>query len=117
MGALAPHVAVQRLSDPAVTAAVREAAPNIVWCALGAPKQELWMRANEETLSPALLLGVGAAFDFVAQTKPRAPQKMQALGLEWLHRLLCEPRRLMGRYLRTNAEFVGLALRQALRRS
>ncbi len=111
-GTLAPHVAPDRLADPEVAHAVRTAAPDVVWCALGAPKQELWMRANAQALAPALLLGVGAAFDFVAGTKPRAPGVVQSAGLEWLYRLLCEPRRLAGRYARTNSEFALLALRQ-----
>ena len=80
--------------------------PHVVWCALGAPKQELWMHRYADELSPALVLGVGAAFDFLAGTKPRAPLWMQRWSLEWLHRLAFEPRRLSGRYLRTNSAFV-----------
>jgi N-acetylglucosaminyldiphosphoundecaprenol N-acetyl-beta-D-mannosaminyltransferase len=85
---------------------IRSTRPHAVWCALGAPKQELWMHRYANELSPALVLGVGAAFDFVAGTKPRAPLWMQRSSLEWLHRLASEPRRLSGRYLRTNSEFV-----------
>jgi N-acetylglucosaminyldiphosphoundecaprenol N-acetyl-beta-D-mannosaminyltransferase len=80
--------------------------PDVVWCALGAPKQELWMHRYANELSPALVLGVGAAFDFLAGTKDRAPLWMQSRSLEWLHRLASEPRRLSGRYLLTNSEFV-----------
>jgi N-acetylglucosaminyldiphosphoundecaprenol N-acetyl-beta-D-mannosaminyltransferase len=94
---------------------VKAARPHIVWCGLGMPKQELWMERYVESLAPALALGVGAAFDFVAGTKRRAPRAMQQLGLEWLHRLASEPRRLSGRYLRTNSEFVALAGRELLR--
>lgn len=54
----------------------------------------------------ALSLGVGAAFDFLSGAKPRAPRWMQRTGLEWAHRLASEPRRLAGRYLRTNSEFL-----------
>jgi N-acetylglucosaminyldiphosphoundecaprenol N-acetyl-beta-D-mannosaminyltransferase len=64
------------------------------------------MRAYHRALAPALLLGVGAAFDFNAGTKRRAPAAMQALGLEWLFRFASEPHRLGGRYLRTNTEFI-----------
>jgi N-acetylglucosaminyldiphosphoundecaprenol N-acetyl-beta-D-mannosaminyltransferase len=95
--------------------AVKAARPHIVWCGLGMPKQELWMQTYARSLAPALALGVGAAFDFVAGTKRRAPRAMQQLGLEWLHRLASEPRRLSGRYLRTNSEFVALACRDLLR--
>ena len=65
----------------------------------------------------AVMLGVGAAFDYHAGTVPRAPHWMQANGLEWLHRLATEPRRLGPRYLVTNTRFIVGALRQQLRRS
>jgi N-acetylglucosaminyldiphosphoundecaprenol N-acetyl-beta-D-mannosaminyltransferase len=95
---------------------VREACSHVVWCALGAPKQELWMRRNASALAPALTLGVGAAFDFHAGTKARAPRWMQRLGLEWLRRLLSEPQRLFGRYLKTNSEFLARASIQLVKR-
>jgi N-acetylglucosaminyldiphosphoundecaprenol N-acetyl-beta-D-mannosaminyltransferase len=116
VGAFAPPVAVELPEDPVGLAAIREARPHLVWCALGAPKQEIWMHAHAGSLAPAFVLGVGAAFDFLAQAKPRAPQLMQDAGLEWLHRLVCEPRRLTGRYVTTNAEFVGRLLVRSARR-
>ena len=85
---------------------LRAARPDIVWVALGAPRQELWASRHAAALAPALLIGVGAAVDFLAGTKPRAPHWMQAAGLEWLHRLSSEPRRLGIRYLTTNSRFV-----------
>ena len=85
---------------------IRRAAPDIVWCGLGAPKQELWMNRYAEILAPAVVIGVGAAFDFHAGLKRRAPAWMQSRGLEWVHRLWSEPRRLAGRYVRTNGEFI-----------
>ena len=87
---------------------IQSSGAHIVWCGLGMPKQELWMRRYARRLAPALTLGVGAAFDFLAGTKRRAPKAMQRLGLEWLHRFASEPRRLGGRYLRTNSEFIAL---------
>lgn len=87
------------------------AAPNIVWVALGAPKQELWMRRASDTLQHSLMLGVGAAFDFHAGSKRRAPRWMQRVGLEWLYRLRQEPRRLLWRYTFTNTAFVFRATR------
>lgn len=89
--------------------------PHIVWCALGAPKQELWMARHAHELAPALVLGVGAAFDFHAGTRERAPIWMQRMGLEWLHRLASEPRRLMSRYTLTNTEFAVCAATQLAR--
>jgi N-acetylglucosaminyldiphosphoundecaprenol N-acetyl-beta-D-mannosaminyltransferase len=85
---------------------IRSAEPDVIWCGLGAPKQEMWMAEHAEDLAPAVLLGVGAAFDFTAGTKKRAPVWMQRSSLEWAHRLASEPRRLAGRYARTNTEFI-----------
>lgn len=87
-----------------------------VWVGLGCPKQELWMAAHRDRI-PAVLLGVGAAFDYHAGTLRRAPLWMQRCGLEWLYRLAKEPRRLWRRYLHTNSVFVLGALRQLLGRS
>ncbi|MFY9509559.1 MAG: WecB/TagA/CpsF family glycosyltransferase [Rubrivivax sp.] len=82
-----------------------------VWVSLGCPKQELWMAARRGDVQ-AVMVGVGAAFDFHAGTVARAPQWMRSAGLEWLHRLCSEPRRLWRRYLVTNTAFVLGALRQ-----
>jgi len=68
------------------------------------------MSRHAAELVPALLVGVGAAFDFIAGTKLRAPAWMQRHGLEWLYRLRTEPRRLAARYLYTNSEFMVRAL-------
>lgn len=95
---------------------IKAASPDLLWCALGAPKQELWMARWAEALAPALLLGVGAAFDFHVGTKQRAPRWMRQAGLEWAHRLSKEPRRLVWRYLRTNSEFVVRAALELTRR-
>lgn len=85
---------------------VAAAKPHVVWCALGAPKQEIWMRRAATVLAPSLLVGVGAAFDFHAGAKRRAPRWTQRIGLEWAYRLTCEPRRLAWRYMQTNSEFI-----------
>lgn len=100
--------------DPVLLDLVREHQPNIVWCAFGAPRQELWMSRNATALSSSLVVGVGAAFDFIAGTKPRAPVWVQRAGFEWLHRAAAEPRRLSGRYLITNSEFLARAIPQVL---
>lgn len=104
------------LDAPSVLEPVCTAEPDVIWCALGAPKQELWMARHAHALEPALVLGVGAAFDFLAGTKPRAPSWMQRAGLEWMHRLASEPSRLGRRYVTTNSEFIvrtGLELLRA----
>jgi N-acetylglucosaminyldiphosphoundecaprenol N-acetyl-beta-D-mannosaminyltransferase len=79
--------------------------PNVIFVGLGCPKQEKWMAAHRGRLD-AVMIGVGAAFDFHSGTLHRAPLWMQQHGLEWLHRLCCEPRRLFKRYLATNTKFV-----------
>lgn len=79
---------------------------HIVWVGLGSPKQDQWMRLYRHHLDAPLLIGVGAAFDFIAGTTPQAPRWMQSRGLEWLFRLMMEPRRLWKRYLLYNPKFI-----------
>jgi N-acetylglucosaminyldiphosphoundecaprenol N-acetyl-beta-D-mannosaminyltransferase len=88
--------------------------PRVVWVGLGAPKQELWMSVAAGIRTDLLFLGVGAAFDFLSEKKSRAPVWMQNLGLEWLFRLIQEPRRLARRYLVTNSLFVAYSVRAVL---
>ncbi|WP_206214847.1 WecB/TagA/CpsF family glycosyltransferase [Adlercreutzia sp. ZJ176] len=83
--------------------------PDVVWVGLGAPKQERWMAAHEGRVN-ALMVGVGAAFDYLAGNIRRAPAWMQRANLEWAYRLMQDPRRLAGRYASTNAKFVWHAM-------
>lgn len=97
------------LSDPedaAVVASINAAKPNVVWVGLSTPKQEYWMRSHVGRIPGATLIGVGAAFDFFAGDVKRAPEWMHLRGLEWLHRLASEPRRLWRRYLVLGPRFV-----------
>ena len=94
-----------------VVNAIQEAAPDIVFVCLGAPKQELWMAMHKDVLAPAVLLGLGGTLDFIAGTVRRAPAWMADAGLEWLFRLIQEPRRLAGRYLVRDRAFLGIAVR------
>lgn len=84
---------------------IRDSGADLVWVGLGTPKQERWMAAHVDRLS-AVLLGVGAAFDFHAGLKPQAPAWMQRHGLEWLFRMASEPRRLWRRYCVNNPWFI-----------
>jgi N-acetylglucosaminyldiphosphoundecaprenol N-acetyl-beta-D-mannosaminyltransferase len=86
----------------------------VVWVGTGQPKQEKWMAEMRDRLSPPILVGVGAAFDFHAGLVPQAPRWLQAIGLEWLYRLAHEPRRLWRRYARYNPRFVVGFARQYL---
>ncbi|MFZ1042006.1 MAG: WecB/TagA/CpsF family glycosyltransferase [Anaerolineales bacterium] len=85
----------------------------ILFVGLGCPKQESWMAQHKGKIS-AVMVGVGAAFDFYAGTKPQAPVWMQKRGLEWFYRLFQEPRRLWKRYLYHNPRFMVLVLNQVL---
>jgi len=78
---------------------------DVLLVGLGCPKQEWWMAAHQQQI-PSVMLGVGAAFDFIAGRKLHAPKWLQSFGLEWLFRLLSEPRRLSGRYLKHNPRFM-----------
>jgi N-acetylglucosaminyldiphosphoundecaprenol N-acetyl-beta-D-mannosaminyltransferase len=93
-------------------ATINKASPDFVWVGLGMPKQEKWMVQHLGKIEATALIGIGAAFDFHAGTKPRAPTWMQRFGLEWAFRLMTEPRRLAHRYVIDNTLFVGYMLRQ-----
>ncbi len=85
-------------------ALINDARPDFIWVGLGAPKQEEWMYAHRGRLN-AVSVGVGAGFDYLAGTIRRAPRIMQMLCLEWLYRLMQDPRRLWKRYVTTNIKF------------
>lgn len=100
--------------DSDLIAQINAKAPDIVWVGLSTPKQEQWMFEHREKLNAAVLVGVGAAFDFHAGLKKQAPVWMRESGFEWLFRLLQEPRRLWRRYLVYGSEFVYLAALEQL---
>lgn len=97
--------------DAAIVAQINASGAGVVWVSLGCPKQEKWMAAHKGKIN-AVMVGVGAAFDYHAGTITRAPLWMQRNGLEWFHRLCSEPRRLWKRYLVTNTVFVMKAAKQ-----
>ncbi len=101
--------------DVAVIERINTSGAGVVWVSLGCPKQEIWMAAHRGRIN-AVMVGVGAAFDYHAGTIKRAPLWMQSCGLEWLYRLASEPRRLGRRYLVTNSLFVIGAIRQLIRK-
>ncbi len=100
--------------DEQVVQAINASGARILFVGLGCPKQERWMAAHRGRIQ-AVMLGVGAAFDFHAGRVRQAPSWLQQMGLEWLFRLIMEPRRLWRRYVRHNPRFVLLAGRQLLR--
>jgi N-acetylglucosaminyldiphosphoundecaprenol N-acetyl-beta-D-mannosaminyltransferase len=110
-----PHRALTPEEDSRAIAAINSARPDIVWVGLGAPKQDWWMADHRARLDAPVLIGVGAAFDFLSGTKRQAPLWMQRAGLEWTYRLATEPRRLWRRYLRAIPGFLILSLLQLIR--
>lgn len=99
--------------DAAIVDMINQSGARIVWVGLGCPKQEAWMKAHRQRVN-AVMVGVGAAFDFHSGAVQRAPLWMQRNGLEWLHRILQDPRRLAKRYLVANTIFLMAVLRSSL---
>ncbi|MGD0613000.1 MAG: WecB/TagA/CpsF family glycosyltransferase [Anaerolineales bacterium] len=100
--------------DAEIIEGIRTAEVRILFVGLGCPKQEHWVDDHRERVV-AVMVAVGAAFDYLAGTKHQASAWMQRIGLEWLFRLFQEPGRLWKRYLRSNPRFIILALRELLR--
>ncbi|WP_293935314.1 WecB/TagA/CpsF family glycosyltransferase [Iodobacter sp.] len=108
-----PFRALSDEEDTRIVEEINASGAGVVWVSLGCPKQEKWMAAHRGKIN-AVMIGVGAAFDYHAGTIIRAPLWMQNSGLEWLHRLCSEPRRLWKRYFVTNTIFVIKAIRQLI---
>ena len=108
-----PFAEMSPTEDVELVEKINGSGARILFVGLGCPKQEIWMARHRGRVN-AVMLGVGAAFDFHAGVKPQAPAWMQVLGLEWLFRLSTEPRRLWKRYLYHNPRFVALAIADLL---
>jgi N-acetylglucosaminyldiphosphoundecaprenol N-acetyl-beta-D-mannosaminyltransferase len=107
-----PHRPLSDEEEDQIAREINATGADVVWVGIGVPKQEKWMAAMRGRLDAPLLIGVGAAFDFHAGLVPQAPPRLQSAGLEWLYRLVQEPRRLWRRYLRYNPRFVAAFARQ-----
>ena len=94
---------------------IKNSGAQVIWVGLGTPKQDFEAQRICDSLG-VTTAAVGAAFDFVAGTKPEAPDWMRRRGLEWVFRLVSEPRRLWKRYLFGNTRFVIIVLRESVRR-
>ena len=110
-----PDFVVGSPQDMNAVATLRQANPRILFVALGAPKQEIWMQRHRADFSRAVMIGVGGALDIVAGRFREAPRWMTAMGLEWLFRLAQEPRRLARRYLIDDPWIIRWALETRLR--
>lgn len=91
---------------------MRRVRPDILFVAMSSPQKEYWLGDHGPKLGIPLLMGVGGSVDVIAGMTRRAPRMWQKLGIEWLYRLLQEPRRMARRYLTTNTVFVWLVLRE-----
>jgi N-acetylglucosaminyldiphosphoundecaprenol N-acetyl-beta-D-mannosaminyltransferase len=110
-----PFRPLEAAEERAVADEINASRADLVWVGLGTPKQDLLIERMRALVEVGALLAVGAAFDFLAGRKARAPLWMQQHGLEWAFRLACEPRRLGGRYLVGNSTFVLHFARQLAR--
>jgi len=110
-----PYRARTEEDDEIDCARIRASAADIVWVGLGCPKQERWMSNNARRCGGAVLVGIGAAFDFHAGTVARAPVWMRDCGLEWAFRISQEPGRLAGRYLASAPQFIVFALADVIK--
>jgi len=101
--------------DDEVVALISRAAPDVLWVGLGTPKQERWMFEHAHRLQVPVLVSVGAAFDLLSGRRKQAPRWLRHHGLEWLFRLLHEPRRLWRRYLVYGPKFIAYLALDLLR--
>ena len=106
---------LDREESAKVLRSIQTAAPDLLFVGLGVPKQELWISANSPVLPIGVAFSVGAALDTISGYRQRAPLWTRRTGLEWLGRLVREPRRLWRRYLIANPKFVWLVLKQWIR--
>lgn len=102
--------------DELVVEEIARSAADILFVALPSPRKEMWVAPRLERLGVPLCVGVGGSFDVLAGVRRRAPEWMQRAGLEWLFRLAQEPRRLTGRYAKTNILFAAMVGRELARR-
>ena len=100
-----PFRALTAEEDEAIIAEINELNPDIVWIGLSTPKQEWWMHEHLNKINARVMIGVGAAFDFHSGNTKQAPKFLQTKGLEWLFRLVTEPKRLWRRYLLGHPQF------------
>ncbi|MCD4781643.1 MAG: WecB/TagA/CpsF family glycosyltransferase [Candidatus Omnitrophica bacterium] len=109
-----PHIQLHQKERGDIVEKINASRADVLWVGLGSPKQDFWMAEHRGRLNAPVLIGVGAAFDFLAGTKKQAPRWMQRSGLEWLFRLCQEPRRLWKRYLIGNSLFIFLCIKETL---
>ncbi len=100
-------------SAPALSA-IADARPQFIFVGMGSPRQEKWIAENAAKIAPAIILPVGGSFEVLAGEKSRAPKFIQHIGMEWMWRMLQDPRRLWKRYLIEDFPFLGMLLREII---
>ena len=95
--------------DQQIIKQINDSCADFIWVGLGAPKQEIWMAAHQGTVR-GFMVGVGAAFDYLAGNIKRAPEWMQKRNMEWFYRFVQDPKRLFRRYFYTNSKFIWHAM-------
>ena len=105
-GCSPPFRAMTQQEEDELVARINRDRPDVLWVGLGVPKQEKWMARMRDRLDVPVMVGVGAAFDFLAGRISQAPRWMRERGLEWTYRIAQEPRRLLPRYLHYNPPFL-----------
>lgn len=108
-----PFATVSSIKDKVIVDEINQSGISVLFVGLGCPKQEIWMSQHKAQLN-CTLVGVGAAFDFISGNKSNAPSWLQKIGMEWLYRLIAEPKRLWKRYLKHNPRFVWYFIGQIL---
>ena len=109
-----PFRPLTEVENKQIVEQINQANPDIIWVGLGTPKQDLWMASHRKLLTAPVIIAVGAAFDFHTGRISQAPSWMQRIGLEWLYRLIQEPKRLWYRYLVYNPLFILNVVAQSL---
>lgn len=101
-----PFISMSEWSNTEFIQKINEAEPDFIWVGLGAPKQERWMFENDKNIHSGIMFGIGAGFSYLAGDTKHAPQWMKNFALEWLFRLVQEPKRLWKRYFTTIPQFI-----------
>ena len=110
------HGYFDNVQDREVVNMINEARPDILLVAIGVPKQEKWIFHNKDKIEAKIFTGVGGFFDFAARINMRAPKWMRKIGMEWIFRLIQEPKRLRQRYILGNIEFLYYTLKDFLKK-
>ncbi|PKQ15102.1 MAG: glycosyltransferase [Actinobacteria bacterium HGW-Actinobacteria-7] len=98
--------------DERIASSVRDSGASLLLLGISSPRKEIFASTQKDSLGPLLVMGVGGSFDVWAGRTRRAPLWMQTMGLEWLYRVVQEPRRMWRRYLVGNARFIGMLARE-----